>query len=155
MSEEKKLDGPDLSQGVPLTDIADGGMLLGHAAGEAVLLARRGQQLFAIGAECTHYHGPLADGVLVDDTVRCPWHHACFSLRTGAALRAPALDPVSCWRIEQRDGKAYVREKIESAAHVRPAAHPAPEAIVILAGGAAGTAPARTRRREGQGGRCR
>ena len=68
---------------------------------------RRGDELFAIGAVCTHYGGPLAEGLLVGDTVRCPWHHACFSLRTGEALRAPALNPVACWRVEQRDGKAY------------------------------------------------
>jgi apoptosis-inducing factor 3 len=115
MSEEKKLNGPDLSQSIPLADIADGGMLLGHVSGEPVLLARRGQELFAIGAECTHYHGPLAEGVFVEEIVRCPWHHACFSLRTGEPLRAPALNPVSCWRVEQRDGTVYVREKVEPA----------------------------------------
>src|SRR5439155_9614086 len=116
MSEqEPKLDGPDLARGVPLADLAEGSMILGQAAGEPVLLARSGGALFAIGAECTHYHGPLAEGMLVADTVRCPWHHACFSLRTGEALRAPALNPVGCWRVEQQDGKIYVREKLEPA----------------------------------------
>ena len=94
MSEhEKKLDGPDFAQGVPLEDLGEGSIILGQAAGEAVVLARTDGALFAIGAECTHYHGPLAEGMLVADTVRCPWHHACFSLRTGEALRVPALDP--------------------------------------------------------------
>jgi apoptosis-inducing factor 3 len=97
MSEENRtLAGHDLTKGIPTADLAEGGMVLGQVAGEAVLLARAGGALFAIGAECTHYHGPLAEGVLVADTVRCPWHHACFSLRTGEALRAPALDPVAC-----------------------------------------------------------
>jgi len=153
MSEEKKLDGPDLSQGVPLANIADGGMLLGHVAGEAVLLARRGQELFAIGAECTHYHGPLAEGVLVDETVRCPWHHACFSLRTGEAVRAPALNPVPCWRVEHRDGIVYVGEKVEPAAGgPRRPPQRAPESIVIIGGGAAGEAAAEMLRREGYSG---
>src|SRR5258708_22855166 len=148
MSEEKKLDGPDLSQGVPLADIADGGMLLGHVWGEAVLLARCGQELFAIGRECTHYHGPLAEGALVEETVRCPWHHACFSLRSGEAVRAPALNPVPCWRVEHRDGSIYVREKVELAAgRPRRPPRPAPEGVVIIGGGAASEAAAEMVRR--------
>ena len=95
MSEESKLTGRDFSQGVPLADIAEGGMLFGHVADEPVLLPCSGGEIFAIGAECTHYHGPLAEGLRVGDTIRCPCHHACFSLRTGEALRAPALDPVA------------------------------------------------------------
>ena len=131
MSEQqKKLDGPDFAQGVALADIGEGGMILGHVAGDAVLLARRGHELFAIGDECTHYHGPLAEGVLVEDTVRCPWHHACFSLKTGDALRAPALNAVPCWRVELRNGTVFVREKIESAAAgARPTRESAPEAF--------------------------
>ena len=121
MSEEKtKLDGPDLAQGVAISTLAEGAMLLGHTQGKPVILVRRGGELFAIGAVCTHYSGPLAEGLLVGDTVRCPWHHACFSLRTGEALRAPALNPVSCWRVEQRDGRAFVREKLEAASPRRP-----------------------------------
>src|ERR1700756_6722 len=154
MSEqEKKLDGPDFAQGVALADIAEGGMMLGHAAGDAVLLARRGQELFAIGAECTHYHGPLVEGVLVEDTVRCPWHHACFSLRTGEALRAPALNPVPCWRVELRNGTVYVRGKGEPAAGgARPTRWSVPEAVVIVGGGAAGEAAAEMLRHEGYSG---
>jgi apoptosis-inducing factor 3 len=153
MSEEKKLDGPDLCQGVPVAGIADGGMLSGHAAGETVLLARRGAEVFAIGAECTHYHGPLAEGLLVGDTVRCPWQHACFSLRTGEALRAPALDPVACWRVEQRDGTVFVREKLQPATGAVRAPSPAqPGSAVIIGGGAAGEAAAEMLRREGYAG---
>jgi nitrite reductase/ring-hydroxylating ferredoxin subunit len=103
--------GPDLSQGVPPDQLADGGKLLGRVGEEEVLLARQGMDVFAIGAHCSHYHGPLADGLIGDGQVRCPWHHACFDLRTGEALRAPALSPVDAWRVEQRDGKAFVREK--------------------------------------------
>jgi NADPH-dependent 2,4-dienoyl-CoA reductase/sulfur reductase-like enzyme/nitrite reductase/ring-hydroxylating ferredoxin subunit len=148
--EQTTPDRPDFAQGVPAADLAEGGMILGQAAGEAVMLAKSGGMLFAVGAECTHYHGPLADGVLVANTVRCPWHHACFSLRTGEALRAPALDPVACWRVEQQDGKIYVREKLEAA--TGPTQKPtgeAPQSIVIIGGGAAGNAAAEMLRREG------
>ena len=105
--------GPDLAAGIPLSDLAGKDMLLGHVQGEAVLLARRGSELMAIDAFCTHYGGPLAEGLLVGDTVRCPWHHACFSLRSGEALRAPALNrcPLArgaAWRYDLRTGKPLV-----------------------------------------------
>jgi apoptosis-inducing factor 3 len=150
MSEEKtKLDGPDLSKGVALSTVAENAMLLGHAHGEPVILVRRGDDLFAIGAVCTHYGASLADGLMVDDTVRCPWHHASFSLRTGEALRAPALDPVSCWHAEQRNGSVYVREKLKSLPRPPPlVAANIPRSIVIIGGGAAGNAAAEMLRRE-------
>jgi NADPH-dependent 2,4-dienoyl-CoA reductase/sulfur reductase-like enzyme/nitrite reductase/ring-hydroxylating ferredoxin subunit len=148
--ENTKLAGPDFAEGVPIADLAEGGMILGQVSGEAVLLARSGGALFAVGAECTHYHGPLAEGALVADTVRCPWHHACFSLRTGEAVRAPALSPVACWRVEEHDGRIYVREKLEPAARpTRMAAQGGPESVVIIGGGAAGNAAAEMLRREG------
>ena len=111
VQEEKKLAGPDLTQGIALDEFPDGGMLVGHAGDEQILLVRRGREVFAVGAQCTHYQGPLAEGLVVGDTVRCPWHHACFDLRTGEALRAPALSPIACWDVEQRDGMISVRSK--------------------------------------------
>lgn len=157
MSEAKaNLSGPDLTRGVALSAITDGAMLLGHADGERALIARRGEEVFAIGAVCTHYSAPLEQGLLVEDTVRCPWHHACFALRSGEALRAPALNPVSCWRVEQRDGSVYVREKIARVTSVRrpsSAAPGMPESIVIVGGGGAGNAAAEMLRREGYAGR--
>ena len=148
--EEAKRTGPDLCQGIPLDQLADGKMLVGHVGDEDVLLVRRGHDVFAVGAHCTHYHGPLADGLVVGDTVRCPWHHACFDLRTGEALAAPALSPIACWAVEQRDGKIWVSEKREQK-QPKPrgkAAGSAPKKIVIVGGGAAGFAAAEMLRRE-------
>src|SRR5437667_12210817 len=99
---ETQLTGPDLTRGIEASALAPGAKLLGHAKGEPVMLARIGDEYIAIGATCTHYGGPLAEGVIDGDTVRCPWHHACFNLRTGEALRAPALSPVPAWRTERR-----------------------------------------------------
>lgn len=148
--------GPDLTQGVPTETLDDGSMLAGHVGEDAVLLARRGDEFFAIGAECSHYHGPLADGLMVGETVRCPWHHACFSLRTGEALHAPALSPVDCWATEVRDGKVVVLGKVVAQPVVRAASAAtaqAPQNIVIVGGGAAGFAAAEMLRRQRYQGR--
>src|SRR5689334_22348836 len=140
--------GPNLAAGIPAGDLPDGKMIVGHVGDEAVLVARHGGELFAIGATCTHYNGPLAEGLMVDDTVRCPWHHACFSLRTGETLRAPALSPVACWSVEERDGKIFVREKSLRPPRIRrrPSGE-APGRVVIVGGGAAGFAAAEKLRR--------
>jgi len=108
---------------------------------------------FAIGSTCSHYGGPLAEGLIVGDTVRCPWHHACFSLRTGEAVAAPAFNPMPCWRVERRNGSIFVREKIEPAgeraAGKARGSSAKPERVVIVGGGAAGFAAAEMLRREG------
>jgi apoptosis-inducing factor 3 len=148
-AEQSKPTGPDLAQGIALDEIPDGAMLAGHVGEEAVLLARRGNEIFAVGATCSHYSGPLADGLMVDDTVRCPWHHARFSLRSGEAIGAPAFNPLPCWRAEQRDGKVIVRGKIEPAARPARSAGEKSERVVIVGGGAAGFAAAEMLRREG------
>jgi NADPH-dependent 2,4-dienoyl-CoA reductase/sulfur reductase-like enzyme/nitrite reductase/ring-hydroxylating ferredoxin subunit len=140
--------GPDLTQGISANDVADGGMVAGQVDGEAVLLARRGDRWFAIGATCSHYSGPLAEGLVVGDTVRCPWHHACFSLRTGEALRPPALNDLPCWEVEQRDGRVVVGAKRPSSGRKSARAR-GPGRVVILGGGAAGDSAAETLRREG------
>ena len=151
MAEEKKPSGPDFAEGVSITEFADGGMMQGHSNGEAILVARRGDAYFAIGASCTHYGGPLAEGLIAGDTVRCPWHHACFSLRTGEALHAPALDPVSSWKAETSGGKLFVREKLPESKRSAVSAK-APENVIIVGGGAAGNAAAEMLRREGYSG---
>src|SRR5207237_2649822 len=113
MAETPETNKPDFRNGFPIHDLGDGSMISGQADGEELVLVRRGDEVFAFGAHCTHYGGPLAEGELVGDTVRCPWHHACFSLRNGEALRAPALNPVSCWRIERRGDRIVVGDKVE------------------------------------------
>ena len=152
-AEQSKPTGPDLTKGVAADEIPDGGMIGGHVGDEAVLIARRGDGFFAIGATCTHYNGPLAEGLVVGDTVRCPWHHARFSLRSGEAIGAPAFNPVSCWRVEHSGGKIFVRGKNDTTekanAAGRKSAAGKPERIVIVGGGAAGFAAAEMLRREG------
>ena len=142
--------GPDLSKGIAPSEFADE-TLLGHVGDDEVLLVRSGSEIFAIGAHCSHYHGPLAEGLVTGESIRCPWHHACFDLRTGEATRAPALSPIAVWKVEQQGGRIFVREKREQP---KPRIEPrvkgsdVPRQIVIVGGGAAGFAAAEMLRRQ-------
>jgi len=135
---------PDFARGVPMDSLADGIPFGGHVDGEAVILVRRGRDVCAIGATCSHYGGPLAEGLVVEDTIRCPWHHACFSLRTGEALRAPALSPVATYNVGLRDGSVVVSGKRDRPGSVRPRAQrgSAPASVAIVGAGAAGNSVA-------------
>lgn len=145
MAQDQSPSGPDLTQGVPVIAL-DGGKLLGHVGEKDILVVRSGDEIFAIDAQCSHYHGPLVDGLVDGSTVRCPWHHACFDLRSGEAIRAPALSPLSCWKVEQRDGKLFVQSKLEK--QEKPAGQNVPARVVIIGGGAAGFAAAEMLRRQ-------
>src|SRR4051812_6149597 len=145
--DDAKPKGPDLTQGVALAAFPENGLLTGQVGAEEVLLVRRDGDIFAVSPYCTHYHGPLAEGLVVGNTIRCPWHHACFDLRDGEAAAAPAFDPLACWKVEQRDGLVFVREKIPKAKPKPSRTENAPGRIVIAGGGAAGFAAAEMLRR--------
>src|SRR5436309_6193813 len=146
MAEAQAPAGPDLAQGVA-SDFS-GEALLGHVGDQDVLLVRSGPEVFAIDAHCSHYHGPLAEGLVVGDSIRCPWHHACFDLRTGEATRAPALTALAVWQVEHEGERIFVRQKREQPKPAVTASARAPRNIVIVGGGAAGFAAAEMLRRQ-------
>lgn len=148
--QSSEVTGPDLTAGIAASDIPEGGILLGQVAGEQVVVTRQGDDVYAVGATCTHYGGPLGDGLVVGKEIRCPWHHACFDLRTGEAVGAPALNPIACYRVEQRGKTVYVRGKTGPRTRIS-AAH-APRSVVIVGAGAAGHAAAEALRAEGYDG---
>lgn len=141
---------PDLAQGIDADAIPDGGAVTGQFEGEPVLVARRGLALYAVSSKCTHHGGPLAKGMMVGETIRCPLHHACFDLRTGEALAAPALDPLSCFAVQQLGKRVVVRSRVAAPSSRGPVAVAGP--IVVIGGGAAGHAAAETLRHEGYSG---
>lgn len=158
--------GPDLARGIETSTVQPGQLVAGHAFGEEVLLARVDDNWFAVGAKCTHYHAPLADGLLVGETIRCPWHHACFSLRNGAASAAPALNDLPSYDVLVRNNIVRVIGKrvgprlneavhgprgSRAPDHVPFERHPAagPRSVLIIGAGAAGIACAEMLRREG------
>jgi NADPH-dependent 2,4-dienoyl-CoA reductase/sulfur reductase-like enzyme/nitrite reductase/ring-hydroxylating ferredoxin subunit len=139
--------GPDLTLGVELSEFT-GATLLGHAGDDDVLLVRSGSEIFAIDAHCSHYHGPLAEGLVVGESIRCPWHHACFDLRTGEAARAPALDSLAIWQVDHEGNRIFVRQKATQPKPRIKGPVEAPDKIVIVGGGAAGFAAAEMLRRQ-------
>src|SRR6202035_2359403 len=135
--EQARPAGPDLTLGIELSEFT-GETLLGHVGGEDVLLVRSGPDIFAIDAHCSHYHGPLADGLVVGESIRCPWHHACFDLRTGEATCPPALNALSVLQVEYRGEQIIVRQKREQPKPgVKGPVGDTPGSIVIVGGGAA------------------
>jgi apoptosis-inducing factor 3 len=144
----------DFSHGVPVSQLADKGMVEGKLGDDEILLVHRDGEYFAVGARCTHYSGPLVHGLVVGDEIRCPLHHACFNLRTGASLRPPAFDAIPCWRVEIVGDRLFVREKLTPPAALRKTVS-APSSVVIVGGGAAGLTAADTLRREGYEGSLR
>ncbi len=145
--------GPDLTQGIAIAEFDGREMLRGHVGEEAVLLARVGTEYLAVGATCSHYGGPLDQGILLGETVRCPWHHARFSLRSGEAVGAPAFDPLPRWKVEQSGGRIRVLERADPALARRLMVPSDLHNVIIIGGGAAGFSCAEMLRRRGYGGR--
>src|SRR5256885_13636790 len=149
MSAPQELKGPDLAAGIDASGLKDREPLLGHAAGEPIVLVQRDGEVCAVGAVCTHYGGPLAEGIVEGDTIRCPWHHARFDLRTGAPTR-PGRDPIPCYRVERQGARIRVGERL--AASPAPTRQGGPDRVVIAGAGAAANACAEELRRQGYGG---
>ncbi|HET9440378.1 MAG TPA: FAD-dependent oxidoreductase [Longimicrobiales bacterium] len=143
--------GPDLTAGVAAELVGEGIPFAGHVGEDAVLLVRAEGEVYAIGATCTHYGAPLEGGLVIEGEIRCPWHHACFALRTGDVVRPPALNPLPRWHVEQRGGQIFVHHKYpeRDALVLRDGAHSTVRSVVIVGGGAAGTSVAETLRVRG------
>ena len=153
MADHEVPSGPDLTAGVASDLIEEGGVLAGRVGDEGVLLARVQGRCYAIGSKCPHYGGPLAEGLLVGESIRCPWHHTAFDVRTAELERPPALDDLPCWDVEEREGQVRVTgraapRKSESTARASDL-----ESVVIIGVGASGVVAADTLRREGYQGR--
>lgn len=143
-------------------DIPDNGMKvcdLGSEGGK-VLLVKQGGQIHAIGHKCSHYGAPLINGALGDGRVRCPWHGACFNIRTGDIEDFPGLDSLPCYSVELVEGggvKVKAR-KTDLTANKRlkgmcPRDNNNNNVFIIIGGGAAGQVCAETLRQEGFKGR--
>jgi NADPH-dependent 2,4-dienoyl-CoA reductase/sulfur reductase-like enzyme/nitrite reductase/ring-hydroxylating ferredoxin subunit len=149
MGEEIELSGPDLTvEGIPADEVVSDIPTPGHVDGKPVVVVATANGVRAVGGRCTHYGGPLGDGLCVGGEIRCPWHHAAFDLDTGEAVGAPALNAIPVYETAQRQGRIFVTGHKEQSG--RGATPPSPpESVVIVGAGAAGAAAAEALRRHG------
>ena len=151
MGAEGVAEGPDFAAGIAAGECPDEGTIAGRVGDQPVLLSRFAGEWFAVSGSCTHYGALLAKGLVDGAQVRCPLHHACFDLKTGAALRAPALDPLDRWKVEVDADRLFVREKLATQEAGSGAGADIAN-VVIVGGGAAGLACANELRVLGYGG---
>ena len=146
---------PDLTLGVALADLDGGGLLAGRVGGADVMLAAwtddAGRpQVSALDAACTHRGAQLPSGLRVGDAVVCPFHHACFDLRTGEAVTAPAIAPLRRWEVRIEDGRvAVLASDPASSTPARVDDDRGVTRVVVVGGGAGGFAAVERLRRVG------
>jgi len=147
MGGDVKATGPDLvKDGIALSEVAEGAIVAARVNDEAVLVVRCDGKSYAVGAACAHYSAPLADGIVEGSTIRCPWHHARFDLASGAPANPPAINPIACYRVEERGDRLFVLGRADAK---RPAVARGPASVAIVGAGAAGCAVADELRRAG------
>lgn len=139
----------DLTAGVSADAISEK-PLAGLVDGKPVILVRANGRICAVSGECTHLGAPLETGLVVDGEIRCPWHHARFSLASGEAVGAPAFKPLSCYVVEEKEGVVRVCGRANAKRPRRDITDPG--RVVIIGGGGAGYACADMLARAGLGG---
>ncbi len=149
MSGETELVGPDLEhEGVEAAVIGSERPTVGHVADKPVIIIRTANGLKAVGGRCTHYGGPLGEGLCDGERIHCPWHHGIFDLETGEAVGAPPLNPIPVYEVREEGGRVFATGPVDPPSRERtPAA--VPESVVIVGAGAAGATAAETLRRLG------
>ena len=133
-------------------DLADGEMKEVKAGGAKVLLVRRGETFYAVGAVCPHYGAPLSKGIVCENRVVCPWHKSVFSLETGDVLEPPSPDGLPRYAVRVEGGDVIVTVPEDAPEKAPPPPMPAGPAdgrtLVVLGAGAAGRAAVETLRGE-------
>lgn len=107
-----------------LSELADGAGTEVDVGGRRIALFRNGGDVYALDAACPHAGGPIADGMVRDGTVTCPWHWWRFRLDTGERVGSPAVR-LACYEVTVRGGDVIVR--------VPPPAPPRPVRERLLA----------------------
>lgn len=122
-----------------------------------ILLIKLEDKYYAHGAHCTHYGAPLEKGVLHNNVLMCPWHHACFNAKTGDMLEPPARDSLPHYEVKivNNDVIVMLPDELPQSRKPEMVKHNPEDKrnYIILGGGAAGNAAAQSLREAGYEGR--
>jgi nitrite reductase/ring-hydroxylating ferredoxin subunit/uncharacterized membrane protein len=100
---------------LPDVELREGQARSVTAHGVSIALVRRGGRIAALGERCAHLGGPLSEGAVDADAIRCPWHGSLFSLEDGRVLEGPSTYPQPCFDVRVRAGQIEVRPREVSA----------------------------------------
>lgn len=128
----------DLSSGIASADLGEGQIIAGQADGIDMVLVRQDGRVCALSALCTHLKAPLADGIVANGTIRCPWHHARFNIETGEAVGAPAFEPLNSFEVVEEDGRVRVKTTPKPTEATSDTPIPDIGNVVIVGAGGAG-----------------
>jgi apoptosis-inducing factor 3 len=142
MSDDQDKNRLDLTQWIDIERAPDGEIIAGVVGDNRVFVWKTGSRLKAYSADCPHLGGPLNKGIVVGESVRCPWHHACFNLATGEATAAPAFDALLEYPVVLQDTRFSVKPAPGKAPTRLANRRASPDTMVIVGGGAAGFAAA-------------
>jgi apoptosis-inducing factor 3 len=137
-------------------DLADGQMKDVRVGDTDVLLARVDGQYYALYPKCAHYQAPLQKGLLHGHRLICPWHNACFDVRNGLRLEAPALNGLTTHEVRIENDQVLVRLTTDKQSMTNPlvaADESNTETCVIVGSGGAGAFAAEALREGGFTGR--
>ena len=94
---------------LPEADLSEGKLTRVEAGGTPVVLYKRGSDILAISATCTHVGGPLDEGEVENGCVTCPWHGSQFALDNGRVIHGPATDDARAFETRIQKGQIQVR----------------------------------------------
>jgi 3-phenylpropionate/trans-cinnamate dioxygenase ferredoxin component len=92
----------------PAASVTETQTLLAEVDGFSVVVARCGNEYYAVEDRCTHDGAPLGDAEIEDCRIICPRHGAQFSLRDGEALTPPAYEPLRTFKVREQDGRLLI-----------------------------------------------
>lgn len=137
-----------------VADLQDGEMKEVQVGETKVLLTRLKGKFHTVGSVCTHYGGPLAEGVLSGERVYCPWHQSVFNALSGDLEEPPGFDAVPRFEVRLEGDQVVVAVPDEQVERRTPAmckcdSRADGRTFVILGAGGAGQAAAETLRQVG------